>query len=71
MVRGVEAAVLLREEEPGRFRISLRSREPVDVSAVARHFGGGGHTQAAGCRVEGEPEGVRSRLLAAVEEALP
>ena len=71
MVRGVEAAVLLREEEPGRFRISLRSREPVDVSAVARHFGGGGHTQAAGCRVEGEPERVRSRLLAAVEEALP
>ena len=71
MVRGVEAAVLLREQEPGRFRISLRSRGPVDVSAVARRFGGGGHTQAAGCSVEGEPERVRSRLLAAVEEALP
>ena len=71
MVRGVEAAVLLREEEPGRFRISLRSREPVDVSAVARRFGGGGHAQASGCRVEGEPRAVRSRLLAALEEVLP
>ena len=71
MVRGVEVAALLREEEPVRFRVSLRSREAVDVSAVARHFGGGGHPQASGCRIEGEPEVVRSRLLAAVEEVLP
>ena len=71
MVRGVEAAALLREEEPGRFRVSLRSRgDDVDVSAVARHFGGGGHAQASGCRIEGEAAAVRSRLLAAVEEVL-
>lgn len=29
--------------------VSLRSREGVDVSEVARDFGGGGHAQAAGC----------------------
>ena len=71
MVRGVAAAALLREEEPGRYRVSLRSRDEVDVSAVARHFGGGGHAQASGCRIEGEAAAVRSRLLAAVEEVLP
>ena len=72
MVRGVEAAALLREEEPGRFRVSLRSRDDdVDVSAVARRFGGGGHPQASGCRIEGQAAAVRSRLLAAVEEMLP
>ena len=71
MVRGVEAAALIREQEPGRFRVSLRSRDDVDVSAVARRFGGGGHAQASGCSIEGEAAAVRSRLLAAVEEALP
>lgn len=29
--------------------VSLRSREGVDVSEIARDFGGGGHAQAAGC----------------------
>ena len=71
MVRGVEAAALIREQEPGRFRVSLRSRDDVDVSAVARRFGGGGHAQASGCSIEGEAAAVRSRLLAAVEEVLP
>ena len=71
MVRGVAAAALIREQEPGRFRVSLRSRDEVDVSAVARRFGGGGHAQASGCSIEGEAAAVRSRLLAAVEEALP
>ena len=59
-------------EEPGRFRVSLRSRDDdMDVSAVARRFGGGGHPQASGCRIEGQAGAVRSRLLAAVEEMLP
>src|SRR5437588_3129241 len=51
-VEGAEVAVLIREppadEEPTR-RISLRaSVDEIDVSAIARLFGGGGHRQAAG-----------------------
>ena len=71
MVRGVEVTVLLKEETPGQFRISLRSREAVDVSAIAHQFGGGGHARAAGCRQQGDLDGIRSRLLAAIAEALP
>jgi phosphoesterase RecJ-like protein len=51
-VEGSELAVLIREpprdEGPVR-RISLRaSVDELDVSAIARLFGGGGHRQAAG-----------------------
>jgi len=51
-VEGSELAVLIREPpEEGRpeRRVSLRSSvDEVDVSAIARIFGGGGHRQAAG-----------------------
>lgn len=47
-VRGVEVAALVREDPTtGRTRVSLRSTE-VDVGALAREHGGGGHAQAAG-----------------------
>lgn len=48
-------AMLLCEYQPGKIKGSLRS-EPhkgVDVSAVARRLGGGGHKLAAGFEVEG------------------
>ena len=51
-VRGVDVAGLIRERDGGagpRFKISLRARAGgVDVSAIARVRGGGGHIGAAG-----------------------
>jgi phosphoesterase RecJ-like protein len=35
-----------------RVRVSLRSKEDIDVSLIAQKFGGGGHVQAAGCSLE-------------------
>ncbi|MCE5199928.1 MAG: bifunctional oligoribonuclease/PAP phosphatase NrnA [Armatimonadota bacterium] len=52
-VKGPKVAILFRESKPGSIRISLRSRDGVDVDRVARAFGGGGHKAAAGCHVEG------------------
>ena len=51
VVRGVRVAALARELDltPGTFKVSLRAADPsVDVSAIARASGGGGHPQAAG-----------------------
>jgi len=42
----------------------------VDVSVVARSFGGGGHVEAAGCEVPGAIEDVESRVLARIVEVL-
>lgn len=71
LVNGVEVAVLIREMEPGRFRVSLRSREQVNVNPIAARFGGGGHIRASGCRLAGTWEEVERKLLAAIREALP
>jgi bifunctional oligoribonuclease and PAP phosphatase NrnA len=59
----VEVAVFFRELPEGRFRVSLRSKGKLDVAHIAEEFGGGGHTCASGCSVEGP-------LHAAVESVL-
>lgn len=65
-VRGAKVALFLREANPGSWRVSLRSKEPFDVSAVAAQFGGGGHKLASGCRLTGALADVEAQLLAAV-----
>lgn len=50
---GVEVAIFLYELESGEFKVSLRSKEKVDVSKVAQYFGGGGHVRAAGLTFRG------------------
>ena len=59
----VEVAVFFRELPGGRFRVSLRSKGGLDVAQIAEEFGGGGHTCASGCSVDGP-------LHAAVESVL-
>jgi phosphoesterase RecJ-like protein len=59
----VEVAVFFRELPGGRFRVSLRSKGKLDVAQIAEEFGGGGHTCASGCSVDGP-------LHAAVESVL-
>lgn len=62
-IDGVEVAVLLKAFADGSVRASLRSRERVDVRAVAAAFGGGGHRLAAGCAVPGTLAEAKRSLL--------
>ena len=68
-IKGVETAFLIREKEKGKLRISLRTRtDAVDVNKLAEQFGGGGHTRASGCRMEGVTiDEAKKRLLAALD----
>jgi phosphoesterase RecJ-like protein len=43
-----EVACVVKEDDAGRLRVSLRSKGQVDVSLVAAELGGGGHRYAAG-----------------------
>jgi phosphoesterase RecJ-like protein len=61
---------LFREPTKNRVRVSVRSRGDIDVSAVCRKFGGGGHINAAGCTFEGSIENAMSILVAALKECL-
>jgi len=47
----VEIAILLRVTNE-QTRVSLRSKNNINVSQIASHFNGGGHTMAAGCTIE-------------------
>lgn len=67
---GVEVAVLFKFQDDQHARVSLRSKG-ADVSQVALAFGGGGHTRAAGCSVDGDsPEDMRQKVLTEVKKIL-
>jgi len=50
----VELAVMIRENVDGSLKGSLRGKSDTDLSAIAAHFGGGGHRHAAGFEVSGQ-----------------
>ncbi|HZK18154.1 MAG TPA: bifunctional oligoribonuclease/PAP phosphatase NrnA [Clostridia bacterium] len=68
-IRQVEVGLLFRETEPGKIKISLRSKFRVNVSALAGHFGGGGHPRAAGCLIEGDLDKTVKNIVGAAVEA--
>ena len=68
-IKGVRAAALFRLEGES-VRVSLRGRGAVNVSRVARRFGGGGHAKAAGFTVKGNYDKLRSQVIAALNEEI-
>jgi phosphoesterase RecJ-like protein len=69
-VKGVEVAVLFRQIADAQYKISLRSKGRVDLSALARSFQGGGHKNAAGGVVNGTLEEVTARVIRETEETV-
>jgi bifunctional oligoribonuclease and PAP phosphatase NrnA len=67
---GVVVSILCVEQEPGTIKVSLRSKHDVDVSAIARQFGGGGHARASGCTMETTVDEARRAALEAVLESM-
>jgi phosphoesterase RecJ-like protein len=66
----VEAVAFFKELAPGIYRVSLRSKGKNNVAKVAETFGGGGHRNAAGCRVEGDFEEVKRRVIEGLQAAV-
>lgn len=57
-VKDIAAVAFFKEIGDGDWRVSLRSKGRVDIGAIARQFGGGGHTNAAGCSATGSLDHV-------------
>jgi phosphoesterase RecJ-like protein len=66
-VGGVEAVVVIRQENPETCAVGMRSRERVDVACIARNFGGGGHRNAAGASVPGRIKDLLPRIVKSFE----
>lgn len=71
-IDNVKVAMIFKEDtkKPGKINISFRSKGDMDVNKIAASFGGGGHTRASGCTVDGPLHEVRRKVLAKVEEEL-
>jgi phosphoesterase RecJ-like protein len=67
---GVAVALLLREREDGLTRVSIRTVAPYDASAIAAHFGGGGHMRAAGCTMHMDADAAADLLIPYVESVM-
>ncbi len=61
-IRDVKIAVLFREKPNNKLRISLRSKDNINVAGVAQLYNGGGHLDVAGCSVDNRP-GIIKELL--------
>lgn len=69
-IAGVEIAAFIKEKENGVLRVSFRSKNEADVSAVAARFGGGGHVKAAGCTLYMQLEEGTELIKKELEEAI-
>lgn len=66
----IKAVVFMKEIREGRYRVSLRSKGDINVAKIAEKFGGGGHKNAAGCRVTGDWDVTERDIVAAVQAAV-
>ncbi|MNZ53947.1 Bifunctional oligoribonuclease and PAP phosphatase NrnA [compost metagenome] len=69
-IRGVEVGILFKVIHEHAVKVSLRSAGKVDVADLAQTFGGGGHTRAAGARIEATLEMAIAQVLEEVRRHL-
>lgn len=69
-VSGIEVAMFIYQLDVDRFKVSLRSKEYVDVSEIAVEFNGGGHMHAAGFDVNAPLEEAIEKVLAKIKKRL-
>lgn len=59
----VVISAVIKEDDNGFSKVSLRSKSEYNVERIAAIFGGGGHEKAAGATIKGTVEEVRSLIL--------
>jgi bifunctional oligoribonuclease and PAP phosphatase NrnA len=72
-VKEILTVAFFKENGPGDWRVSMRSKGDIDINAIAKEFGGGGHKNASGCSVKGERLALtvmfEEKLALAIEKA--
>jgi len=69
-VKGCEAVIFIREEDERTCSVGLRSNNSLDVGAIAKSFGGGGHKRAAGFTWVGDRDEITHRIAARFADIL-
>ena len=66
----IQAVAFFRDGDPGKLRVSFRSKGAIDVGALASSLGGGGHRNAAGCTLTATLEEARHTVLPMLDGAI-
>ena len=69
-VKEIQGVVFFKKGDDGEFRVSMRSKGNVDIGAIAKSFGGGGHKNAAGCTVTGDYDALRALFVDRIQQAV-
>ncbi len=69
-VKEIQAVVFFKHEQGEEYRVSLRSKGDVDINAIAKEFGGGGHKNASGCSVTGAIDTLQRIFVEKIEHAI-
>jgi phosphoesterase RecJ-like protein len=69
-VKEIQSVIFFKQDEGDRYRVSLRSKGDIDIGAVAKEFGGGGHKNASGCTVAGSIDALRQTFVEKVGIAI-
>ena len=69
-VKEIQAVVFFKHAEGDEYRVSMRSKGDIDIGAVAKLFGGGGHKNAAGCTVPGPIDQLQKMFVERVTRVI-
>ena len=69
-VKEIEAVVFFKQTEGDEYRVSMRSKGEIDIGAIAKQFGGGGHKNAAGCTVSGSIESLQKTFVERIDQTI-
>lgn len=69
-IKTVQFSILASEDDKGYFRVSFRSKGDISAKQVAEIFGGGGHVNASGCKIFGNFDDVKQRLIDSAMQTL-
>jgi bifunctional oligoribonuclease and PAP phosphatase NrnA len=69
-VKEIQAVVFFKEHGPDDWRVSMRSKGDVDINAVAKQFGGGGHKNASGCSAKGKFDELKALFRTLITEQI-
>jgi bifunctional oligoribonuclease and PAP phosphatase NrnA len=64
-IAGCEVCFVVKQEAVDQCTVGFRSRDRVDVAAIAARFGGGGHRLASGLSMQGSVDSVMETLIQA------
>ena len=69
-IRGGKVGLFIREVQKNFHKVSFRSHSSVDVNKVAKAFNGGGHSRAAGCRIDGDKKEIISKIINEIKKQI-